>query len=252
MKNHYRLSRSLFVFALSAGMVFTACTKDDDPEPAAPEGGGNATTAPSTTPNFIGADATLWGVKTFTSTPIGSIEVGVGVAVFTNDAYATFVNVGSVGLNGTDLTAQSNNSYTSTSSQTNPLGIDFSNSNTNWSVAGGNGFPGFTRDVSATEFAFPAIDAISSGDVVIRADGYTLTVPAVASADSMLFVVGSVAKTLVGTATSCTFTAAELAGLATGSSLVQVAAYSYISEDQGGKNIYFGKETVRTKAVTIQ
>ncbi|HQV51171.1 MAG: hypothetical protein IPI00_09055 [Flavobacteriales bacterium] len=253
MNKHHFSSRSLFVFALSAGIVLTACKKDDDPEPAAPDGGSTSST-PSTTPNFVDADASLWGVKTWTTTttPIGNVtvEIGVGIAVFSNDDFASFVNVGTVGVNGTDLTAQSNNSYTSTPSQANPLGIDFSNSNTDWTVAGDNGFAGFTRSVP--EFAFPAIDAVSSSDVVVRANGYTLTVQAVASADSMLFLVGSVAKTLVGSATSCDFTADELSGLATGTSLVQVAAYSYINEDQGGKNIYFGKETVRTKTVTIQ
>lgn len=254
MNTHHFSSRSLFVFALSTGMALVACKKDDAPEPVAPAG--NTAPAPSTTPNFAGADATLWGVKSFssTTTPIGTfdIEIGLGVAVFSNDDFASFVNVGAVGLNGTSLTAQSNNSYTSMPSQTNPQGIDFSNSNTNWTVTGGNGFQGFTRDVSATEFAFPAIDAISSSDVVVRANGYTLTVPAVASADSMLFLVGGVSKTLAGSAISCTFTADELAGLAAGSDLVQVAAYSYINEDHGGKDIYFGKETVRSRSVTIQ
>ncbi|MBP6312521.1 MAG: hypothetical protein WAR83_11820 [Flavobacteriales bacterium] len=256
MNKHNFSSHLLFVFALSASMVLTACTKDEDPEPAAPDGGGSTSSTPSTTPNFVDADASLWGVKTWTTTttPIGNVtvEIGVGIAVFSNDDLASFVNVGAVGLNGTDLTPQSNNSYASTPSQANPLGIDFSNSNTNWTVAGDNGFAGFTRDVSATEFAFPAIDAVTSSDVVVRANGYTLSVQAVASADSMLFLVGNAAKTLAGSATSCNFTADELNGLATGTSLVQVAAYSFINEDQGGKNIYFGKQTVRTKTVTIQ
>lgn len=247
--------RSLFILPLSLGIAFSACKKDDPPaEPEPVSGEGNS--APSTTPNFSGADATLWGVKTITTTttPIGTIDldVGIGVAVFTNDNFLTFVNVGAVELNGTALVAQTNNSYTSTPSPSNPMGIEFSTSNTNWIVAGGNGFTGFTRNVSATEFAFPAVDAISSSEIVDRANGYTLTIPAIASADSVLFLVGSVAKTLVGTATSCTFSSSELSGLSAGAGLVQVAAYSYIHEDQSGKDIYFGKETVRTKTVTIQ
>ena len=93
MNKHHFSSRSLFVFALSAGIVLTACKKDDDPEPAAPDGGSTSST-PSTTPNFVDADASLWGVKTWTTTttPIGNVtvEIGVGIAVFSNDDFASF------------------------------------------------------------------------------------------------------------------------------------------------------------------
>ncbi|MCB0763257.1 MAG: hypothetical protein KDB84_01030 [Flavobacteriales bacterium] len=254
---HSTFSLKHFVLiALSLGVTLSSCKKDDE-ETATPSnggGGGSTPAAPSTTPNFSDADASLWAVNTFTSqvTPIGTfdIQVGVGVGAFTTDGFATMVNVGAVTLNTTPLTAQSNNAYVSTPSQTEPTGIDFGSGSTAWSVAGGSGFAGFDRTI--TSFNFPTVSAISSAETVVRSNGYTLTTPSVAGADSVLFLVGGVTKTIAGNANSCTFTASELGGLGTGANLVQVAAYRTTNEVIGGKNIYFGKETVRTKSVTIQ
>ncbi len=253
---HTPTHSSLLRFSLVLGlaMAFTACKKDDPAPPAAPGGGGGSNTStPSTTPNFTDADASLWAVRTFStqSTPIGpiDIEIGLGVGAFTNDGFASFVNVGDVSLNSVALTRQSNNSYVSQPSQTNPTGVDFG-TGVEWNVQGGSGFPAFTRSVTA--FPFPTVAAITSAETVVRANGYTLTTTQVTGADSVIFLVGSVSKTLAGNATACTFSAAELAGAGTGASLVQIAPYKYNNEVIGGKRIYFGKEMVRTKSVTIQ
>lgn len=250
--------RTLPLFALALGLAFTGCKKDDD-APATPStpsagGGGTTNTTASTTPHFTDADASLWGVNTFTSqsTPIGTfdIQAGLGVAVFSNDDFASYTDVGAVTLEGMSLTRNSNNAYLSSISQTNPTGIDFSSGNTEWTVAGANGFGGFTRDI--TSIPFPVVSAISSADVVVRSSGYTVAAPYVNGADSVIFTVGNVLKTLPANTASCTFSAAELGGVAAGASIVQIAAYTYTSEDIGGKVVYFGKETVRTKSVTVQ
>jgi hypothetical protein len=93
---------------------------------------------------------------------------------------------------------------------------------------------------------------VSSANTVVRANGYTLTTSYVTGADSVIFVVGGVSKTMAGNTTSCSFTAAELSGLSTGTSIVQIAPWTYTSEVIDGKTIYFGKEIVHSRTVTIQ
>ena len=90
-----------------------------------------------------------------------------------------------------------------------------------WVVGGGSGFSSFTRTIMGP---YPATGGINSGSTVVRASGHTLSVDAVVSADSVLFAIGPVARTLAGNATACTFSAAELSSLAAGSALAQVVA----------------------------
>lgn len=248
-----RSTHAPWVLFLGLALSFSACKKDDPDPPATPSGGGAGASTPSTTPNFADADASLWAVRSFStqSTPIGPVdlEIGLGVGVFSNDAFATFLNVGDVSLNGTALARQSNNSYVSQPSQANPAGIDFT-AGVDWNVQGGNGFDGFTRSVTA--FPFPTVAAITSDGNVVRTNGYTLATTQVTGADSVIFLVGNASKTLAGNVTTCSFSAEELTGAGTGSALVQIAPFKYSSEVIGGKRIYFGKEMVRTKPVTIQ
>ena len=247
--------RSTPMLLLAMGLSLAACKKEEAATPATPPtgGGGGGSSAPNTTPNFSDADASLWAVRSFNtqSTPIGpmDITIGTGVAVFSNDNFSTFVNVGDVALNGTALTRQSNNSYVLQPSQTNPTGIDLGG-NIAWTVQGGGGFDGFNRDI--TSLPFPTVQPINSSTTVVRANGYTLTTTQVTQADSVLFFIGNVSKTLAGNATSCTFTSAELAGVAAGSSIAMIVPYRYTSENIGGKTIYFGKEAVRSTSITVQ
>ena len=105
---------------------------------------------------------------------------------------------------------------------------------------------------SVTSIQFPDVDTISSASTIDLSMGYTLTTGTVTGADSVIFTVGDVLKTLPGNSTSCTFTAAELSGLSAGQSIAQVAAYKYTNINVGGGDYYFGKETVQTKSVTLQ
>ena len=242
---------------LIIGATLFSCAKEDDiptpatltpvtPNPAPGNTSGNAQ------PNFIGADASLWAVNSLTVTTVAGLPpitttIGIGVGVFF-DANSNFVDVGAVQLNSNALTLNANNSYTFVPGTTMPTGIDFSGG-VDWSVAGGNGFPAITKNVT---LAFPTVSEITSSATVTKANGYTLTVNTVTGADSVLFLVGGVDKTIAGNATSCTFSANELSGLDDGATVVQVAAYTSTNETVGGKVIYYGNETVQSKSTTVE
>ncbi len=252
MKNTASHLRSSLFVLLAAGTLFTACTKDDAAPDATPSPSGSST--PSTTPNFPDADAVLAAVRVNAtqSTPLGSIDIVIGVATgaFSNDDFSTFQNVGAITCNGDALSLQSNNSYVYQPVATNPTGIDLTASNeVTWNVAGGSGFSAFQRTIQGP---FPATGAITSSTTVVRANGYTLSATNVLNADSVIFLVGDVSKTLPGNASSCTFSASELSGVAAGTSLLQVSAYRSVTEDVDGKRIYFVKQSARTLSGTIQ
>lgn len=239
--------------ALALALAFTACTKDDPEPPATPDGGGGSST-PSTAPNFVDADGLLSAIRVQStqSTPLGPVDLLLGIATgaFSNDAFATFQNVGAVSCNGEALTRQSNNNYTYQPGATNPTGIDLTASNeVTWNVGGGNGFAAFDRTIPGP---FPVAGSISSATTVVRANGYTITTGSVLNADSVVFTLGSLVRTIPGNASSCTFTASELSGLSAGSSLIQVAPYNSTNEEFGGKRIYFVKQYSRTLSVTVQ
>lgn len=252
MKNTTSCLRSSLFVLLVAGTMFTACTKDDAAPDATPTPSGSTT--PSTTPNFPDADAVLAAVRVNAtqSTPLGSIDIVIGVAsgAFSNDSFSSFQNVGAITCNGDALSLQSNNSYVYQPATSNPMGIDLTASNeVTWNVAGGSGFSAFQRTIAGP---FPATGAITSSTTVVRANGYTLTATNVLNADSVIFLVGDVSKTLPGNASSCTFSASELSGVAAGSSVLQVSAYRSVTEDVDGKRIYFVKQSARTLSGTIQ
>lgn len=248
--------KTLFAFVLTAVVAFS-CSKDE----SAPEPTTTPTTTPTPTPtgnttgnaqpNFAGADASLWAVKSLSVTNITGLPpitttIGLGVAAFNNGT--SLVSAGTVKLNTNTLTLNSNNSYSYTIGASNPTGIDFS-SGVNWDVSGANGFGAFTKSVT---LGFPTVSEVTSSATITKASGYTLTVNTVTNADSVLFLIGGVSKTLAGNATSCSFSASELSSLNNGSTVVQVAAYKFANETLGGKNIYYGNETVQSKTATIQ
>lgn len=247
--------RQLLVTLSAVALTLGACKKDDDEEPATPSTPSTPSnnTQASTTPNFVGAQGSLWAVNTYStqSTPIGPIDIqaGIGVGVFPNADNTGYVSAGAITLNDQALTENANHTYVSIPSMTNPTGIDFSSGSAHWTVAGSGSIPAFEYTPA---IAFPTVSAITSATTVVRADGYTLVAGSVAGADSVIFTVGGVMKTLVGNSSSCSFSAAELSSLSAGASIVQVAAYTWMHDIVSGKDIYFGKEAVRTQSVTIQ
>lgn len=237
---------NLFVLLCSLSMLASSCKKEDmipeDPAPAPVN-----TPSGSTTPTPGDADGVMWAIRSTSTVQGFTIDIGTAVGIFMNGT-TDLVNVGTVSVNSQNLTASSNNAYTFTPSQTMPTGLDFSS--TNWSVAGGNGHAAFTYDASS--LTFPSGSAITSSATVKKADGYTLTCSTVSGADSTLFMVGNVSKTISGSSNSCTFSAAELNGLSAGTSVVMIVPYKLMHTTINGKNYYFGKERVNQLAVTIE
>ncbi len=238
---------TLFVLLCSLSMLVSSCKKEDlipeEPTPAPVN-----TPTGSTTPVPTGADGVMWAIRSTSSVQGFTIDIGTAVGIFMNGT-TDLVNVGTVSVNSNNLTASSNNAYTFTPSQTMPTGLDFSSS-TNWSVAGGNGHAAFTYDASS--LVFPSGSAITSSATVTKANGYTLTCSSVSGADSTLFLIGNVSKTVSGSSNSCTFSSSELSGLSAGSSVVMIVPYKLMQATINGKNYYFGKERVNQLAVTIE
>lgn len=229
-------------------LTFTACVEDDIPmitDPTTEE----TPTAPN--PDVGPGDGAFWAVNSITtiSTPITlDTEVGTAVAVFSNDNFNSFVEAGEVSIMEEALTKNDNNSYVYIPGTTQPLGLQFS-SDYQWKVAGAGAVAGFDHTV---DFDFPELGAITSGTTVTKADGYTLTCQSVAKADSVIYLVGGALKTVAGNVTTVEFTADDLAGVATGASFVQIAAYIYKEATKNGKTYYFGNETVRSQVVEIK
>ncbi len=233
----------------------SACSKDDDEE-TGPDPTTQQEESADTYPTPSDADGTLVAVKStsITDTPIGPITtiIGTAVAVFSDDGFTsgTWISAGNVSCNAQDLTLNPNNSYVFTDiSQMNPLGLNFS-SDVIWDVTGGNGIAAF--NINAEPLGFPVVGEITSSDIVEIADGYTMTCASVSGADSVIFVIGGTTKTLAGNATSCAFSSAELQSVATGASVVQVAAYVMAPTDFGDTRIYTVNEAVQSKTVTVQ
>jgi len=247
------LSRSLLALLISATLF--SCEKDDDNNDQ-DQDTVDSTTAVQTYPTPADADAVLVAVRanTTTDTPIGPIDIQIGtaVAIRSDDGFitGTFVPMGQVLCNTQALTQNPNNSYVfSDISPTSPMGISFS-SEVDWSVSGGNGFDAI--DYDAFVFGFPTTQAITSEAIVNRSLGYTLSCSGVSGADSVLFNIGNVMKTLSGSSTSYTFTADELSALGAGSGVAQISAYTTDAVDFADQKVYFINQDTRSLTVTIE
>jgi hypothetical protein len=247
-----KMKNVLFFFAIS--FLLVACVKD----PFAPDNTTNNSSGTPATPNACpNADAAMWAVKSITKqetvpgVPAFEITIGTGVGFFTSNGLAattpTRVSVGDAMVNGTTMDYLGE-TYIATASATQAMGIDWSNG-VSWEITGDNGFPAFTHTPTNN---FPTVTEVTSADVVNKTSDYILTCNTVTGADSVLFIVGDIYKTLGPTATSCTFTASELSTLDNGTQLVQIVPYTYSSSVFGGKTVCFGKEMVQQLSVTVQ
>ncbi|MBZ0241594.1 MAG: hypothetical protein K8F24_00120 [Bacteroidales bacterium] len=242
--NMQKMSQIALAFFLVAGLTLASCNKKDDDNPDPDPNPGTENPTPQ-----LGA-GTLVAVKTLntTDTPIGPIttQLGLGVAAFSSDNWASFLDAGSVQLDGNALTKNANNSYVFMPSVTNPMGIEFG-STVVWDVAGNGSIPAFSHTV---QIPFPSLGAITSSTDVSKS-GYTLSVASVSNADSVYFQVGDVLKVIAGNARSCEFSASELSGLGTGQSIIQVAPYRISNAQYGGKTFYFINETTVSASANI-
>lgn len=247
IKNTFKISR-LASLAVVVSMAVTSCnlldTDTDD----------TTTSTPPPTPTIADGNGTLSAVKsvTFQDVPgFGQIEIDLGIAAaafFDGTDYSSFISGGTVSCETLELGANPNNSYTFIPSATEPSGIDFSG-NPDWSVGGNGVIPAFTH---TTNIGFPTAGNVTSSTTVTKANGYTLSIASVSGADSVLYMVAGVIVTEPGNSTSHTFSAADLADIGSGPSVVQAAAYKMESAVYGGKTFYFVNERVVTQSVTIE
>ncbi len=243
-----------FTLLLLAGVLLAGCKKEESDDSSNNNGGGSGNGTASTTPSFTGANGVLVATRSYSvvSTPLGPQDILIGLAfgAFSDDQFATRVNAGPVSCNGQSVPLQAGNAYVYTPPPSNPTGIDLTATNeVTWTVGGGSGFTGFTRTIMG---AYPITGEITSGATVSRAAGHTLSASSVANADSVLFAIGTVTRTIPGNASVCTFSSAELSGLLPGAALAQVVSYSSVSESIGGKQIHFVKQSLRNQSVTVQ
>ena len=235
-------TRALILLILSIAFLIS-CSKDD-PTPE--------TATASTTPVFEGTAGVLWAVRTVTEVNTGiniggaaiTMEIGTAVGVFMDGGNS--VDVGTVSMNGTNLDKYSNN-YVSTVSVTQPTGLDFSKG-IKWAITGGSGFAAFNHTVTNS---FPSVGTFSPPAELTQANGYTLGFSSVSGADSIIYSVNDVSKTVAGNVKSYTFTAAQLSKLSKGPAIVQAVPYNYKIATYGGKQIVFGNELVYTKTINI-
>lgn len=238
------------LMATAVSFAVTSCNLTDTDEP-------DNTSDPAAnppTPTFADGDGALTAVKsvTFQDVPVvGQVEVdlGLGVAVFFDGGNtSSFVEAGSVTLEGEGLDRQDNNSYVYLPSQTSPTGIDFSG-NPNWEVTGAGNVGAFTHQ---TSIGFPTVGSITSSETVSAGSAYTLNVTNVSGADSVIFMCGGIVHTRAGNTTSHTFTADETSNMGSGPSYVQVAPYKIEEATVGGGDYWFVNERVVTQSVTIE
>lgn len=220
--------------------VLIACQKDD-----ADSTSGQTS---STTPALTGTDGVLWAIQQSTTmTVMGyevSVEAGSGVGAFVNSGKN--VDAGTVKLNGNVLTNMSN-SYLYTILPTQPEGINFS-SGIKWDVSGGNGFAPFNHTVSKS---FPVASGFSAASTLSSGSSYTISFTGVSGADSIIFVVNNIHKTVPGTTKSYTFTASQLSSLKAGPAAISAAPYNVTFATYGGKKIAFGTQVVYQKNITV-
>lgn len=218
----------------------------------------NQTTTPAAPqPNITNADGSLVALETKTSSMVMGVpidlSIGTGVAVLGNLAGQSYVDVGTVTLNSSNLTKQSNNSYVFTPTVSNPTGIDVSG-NIAWTVSGGNGFNGFS--VNATK-GMPVMGSLNGSYAQIDRNSIcNLQVTSISNADSVYFQLagpnGTVLKRAGNNTTSMSFSVAEVQSVGTGNGSVVVAAWNMQSSPQGGKSIYLINESALASVVEFK
>lgn len=247
---------TMIILSLSLSMITTSCSKDDDKSEPTSSGTENNEDDDETltVPSFAEGKGTLVAIKSIntTSTPLGPLvtTIGTAVAVFYESvATDSFIDAGEVKAEEQTLTKNENFSYVFKPQASQPKGIDYSSENVHWEVSGMGSTPAIDE---TTTMGFPTVGDISSPGTVKLSDGYTLTVPSIDGADSVLFLVGKVVRTAKGSLTSYTFSANDLSNLSTGTNLVQVAAYKIEDRATDGKIYHFVNETIKSKTVTIE
>lgn len=248
------------IWALVAVLAvsLTSCEEaSDGEEPTVNNAPANFT---PTVPNADGVMVVINNAVTQQVPIIGTTVIfsGLAVAAFPNGS--DFYAAGTVEVNGTALTKQSNNSYVYVPSATNINGIDFSNG-VDWNVTGSSNVPAFTYNAGGN---VPEVGGISvdntldiDANVNIAIDNNS-NYNDLSNADSLYFAIigpsGNIAFRTVGNSFANynqTFSANQMADLGKGTGYVQIAAYDIEVDAVGNKQYAFIKQGIVTKQVTL-
>lgn len=238
------------IFSIISFFALISCDLLEDPttEP----------TKASAQPTFSSNYSVLWATKTISSVSVGGlgdlgvdigdtqIEIGLAFAGFMDGG--KFVPAGKVTAAGTELKMQSNNTYINEPSALNPQGMDFSG-NVKWVVEGNDKISAVNHSVSKS---FPTATGFEAAETVDKSIPYTLSLKTVTSADSIIYMVNDIVKTVGGSVKSVTFTPEELSTLKKGTAFAQVAPYNYEFKKFGKNDFVFGNQIVLSKLITIK
>ena len=242
-----KLIQKLLIVSLLSVIVFSSCDLfgEDVSEPSKVD----------TRPTFNSSYSVLWALNTKTSVNtdglginIGDTQVDFGTAFAAFTDGGNYVSAGDVKVNDNLLKMESNKIYLSNVSLTNLMGITFEG-NAKWSVAGANNIPAVNY---TTNKSFPTASGFTCDATVDKTASYTISLSSVSNADSIIFMVNDIVKTVRGNIKSVTFTSEQLSSLKNGNSFVQVAPYNYEIKQFGSKNFVFGNQIVFSKLVTIK
>ena len=176
--------------------------------------------------------------------PSIDLTVDVPVAIFYQGGKP--VPVGGVTIDAKAL-ENNGNVYSLGQSLVSPTGEFYTYDSRSWSVQAGGGVSAFSYVPSRQ---LPTIATLNTPADVVKGELYTGSVSGVSNADSILYNVGGVTRTVGPQTLSVTFTAEETRDVQGGAqTVIQVAAYNIERRDVGSLPVYHVGEEVKTAYV---
>lgn len=223
--------------ALLVLVSLTACSKDKD-DAASPSGGGGGTPDP-----FAGYELSL--TTAFQRTETTNTHYANAILL---DPSHTRSPIDSVALSGIELQP----GMFMTNMYNLPAGSAFNvlNDDAHWHVNINDTVPTIERTITAAPF--PSVGNLTSSTVISSSMPYTLSVSSMENADSVIFAIGHVVRTMPGNSTSCSFTVGEMSALtgASGADIMISASRTQI-QTIGGLRVRFVKSYTHTRSVLI-
>ncbi len=237
--------KCVFYVSILASFLLMGCSKEDN---------GNGNTNPTNNPGGVSVPdgkGVLAAVKTVTFTEVpgyGVTEVvfNTGTAAFWESSPTSFVNAGDVSLNDVALTFQAESKvYIPNATAIIELPPIV------WKVTGGNGIPGFTKEITS---GFPDFTGTLPGTVSANEDLVISLSGKVSNADSVFVGVFGDTKSkwqMVSKNTaSVTFSKSDLSSLGT-IRQVQVTPIKYLPETINGNKFWFVLEEGNTRTYNL-
>lgn len=253
----------LSCLAICFAIVFTSCKKKENTtEEPAPTTTGSTTTptvAPET--HYIPADfndangmlvITKSVTKQTTASSSSESSSNYGTAKFTTtpNNFTTMVDAGSVSVNASSFTQNPDYSYYNIST------FLFSSPIATWSVAGTPTISAFTYSL-----ATPIVTTPTTNITVNKASGFAFNFSSITNKDSISILIKTqfastvtattVEKKYLHSATSASFSPAELLALPTGTCDMVIKCKKYAKDTVSGKYFYFINNTVFTQNVIV-